>query len=314
MALINEHTQGSNVLRNYKKYTDEDRYKIGKYASENGSTATVRKFKSDFPKLKESTVCDFKRKYEEKLKISKKKGENISTLVTEKRGRPLLLGKLDEMVQKYIKAASNRGAVISRSMASATAKALLVRYLDIVGMIDVENSSWAKTLFQRMGYSRRKATTAKLELPPRTRKEVELVFYHQIIEKVEKHKIPESITLNFDQTPSKYVPVSTTTLAKRNSKQVRIKGSDDKRTITATFTITLDGKFLGMQLIYGGKTVQSLPQFKLPQEFSLSVNKKHYSNEAGSIKLTEEIILPYVKEERKRLSKPDQAALVRSNN
>ena len=184
----------------------------------------------------------------------------------------------------------------------------------MIGMIDVENSSWAKSLFQRMGYSKIKATTAKLELPPGTRKEVELVFYHQIVEKVEKHNIPESLTLNFDQTPSKNVPVSTTTLAKRNSKQVRIKGSDDKRTITATFTITLDGKFLGMQLIYGGKTVQSLPQFKLPQEFSLSVNKKHYSNEAGSIKLTEEIILPYVKEERKRLSKPDQAALVRSNN
>ena len=139
MALINEHTQGSNVLRNYRKYTDEDRYKIGKYASENGSTATVRKFKSDFPKLKESTVCDFKRKYEEKLKISKKKVENISTLVTEKRRRPPLLGKLDKMVQKYIKAASNRKAVISGSMAS---------------------SSWAKNLFQRMGYSRRKATTA----------------------------------------------------------------------------------------------------------------------------------------------------------
>ena len=188
------------------------------------------------------------------------------------------------MVQKYIKAASNREAVISRSMASATAKALLVRYLDIVGMIDVENSSWAKSLFQRMGYSRRKATTAKLELPPGTRKEVELVFYHQIVEKVEKHNIPESLTLNFDQTPLKYVPVTTTTLPKRNSKQVQIKGSDDKRAITATFAITLDGKLLGMQLTYGGKTVQSLPRFKFPQEFSLSVNKKHYSNEAESIK------------------------------
>ena len=53
-----------------------------------------------------------------------------------------------------------------------------------------------------------------------------------------------------------------------------------------------------------------MPRFKFPQ-FSLSVNKKHYSNEAESIKSIEEIILPsYVKEERKRLSKPDQAALV----
>ena len=137
-----------------------------------------------------------------------------------------------------------------------------------------------KSLFQRMGYSRRKVSTAKLELPPGTRKEVELVFYHQIVENVEKCNIQEPLTLNFDQPPSKYVPVSTTTLAKGNSKQVRIKGSDDKRAITATFTITLDGKFLGIQLICWGKTVQSLPRFKFLHEFSLSVNKKHYSNEA----------------------------------
>ena len=122
MALNNEHTQGSNVRGNYKKYTDDDRYKTGKYASESGS-------------------------------------KNISTLVTEKRGRPLLLGKLDEMVQKYIKAASNRRAAISRSMGNATAKALLVRYPGVVEMIDVENSSRAKSLFQRMIYSRRKVTT-----------------------------------------------------------------------------------------------------------------------------------------------------------
>ena len=62
VALINEHTQGNNVRRNYKKYTDEDRYKIGNFTSENGSAATVWKFKSDFPKLNESTVRDFKRK------------------------------------------------------------------------------------------------------------------------------------------------------------------------------------------------------------------------------------------------------------
>ena len=42
----------------------------------------------------------------------------------------------------------------------------------------------------------------------------------------------------------------------------------------------------------------------------MSANKKHYSNKAESIKLSEEIILPFVKEELKRLSKPDQAALV----
>ena len=105
--------------------------------------------------------------------------------------------------------------------------------------------------------------------------------------------------LNFDQTPCKYVHVPTTTLAERNSKQVTIKGIDDKRAITATFTINLDGNFLGMQLIYGGKTNQSLPRYQFPKEFSLSVNLKHYSNEND-----------HLMRERERLNRPTQKALV----
>ena len=103
--------------------------------------------------------------------------------------------------------------------------------------------------------------------------------------------------------------MASTTLAKRNSKQVVIKGSDDERAITGTFTVTLDGKFLGMQLIYGGETKQSLPRFKFPNNFSLSVNKNHYSNEEESLKLIDEIIAPYVNNERKRIDNPKQAAL-----
>ena len=87
------------------------------------------------------------------------------------------------------------------------------------------------------------------------------------MEKVERYDIPDSIILSFDQTPSKYVPVLSTTLAKRNSKQVCLEESDDKRSITATFAITMDGKFLGMQLIYGGKTNQSLPRSQFTKIF-----------------------------------------------
>ena len=71
-----------------------------------------------------------------------------------------------------------------------------------------------------------------------------------------------------------------------------MKGLDDKRSITATFTITLDWKFLGMHLIYSSKTKQTLPHYQFPIEFSLSVNKKHCSNEKESMKLIEEIMLP----------------------
>ena len=45
------------------------------------------------------------------------------------------------------------------------------------------------------------------------------------------------------------------------------------------FPITLDNKFPPMQLIYQGKTGQSLSKVKFPDGFSLGVNESHYSNE-----------------------------------
>ena len=81
--------------------------------------------------------------------------------------------------------------------------------------------------------------------------------------------------------------------------------------ITATFTITHDGYFLRVELIYGAKTSKSPARVDFPKSFSLSANPKHYSNEQESIKVLEEIIIPYVKKERERLGmEKDQAALL----
>ena len=74
-------------------------------------------------------------------------------------------------------------------------------------------------------------------------------------------------------------------MAPKGSKPVPIKGSTEKRMITATFTITLDDYFLPEQLIYGGKSSKSLPRVNLPKSFSLSANPKNYSNEQESIKV-----------------------------
>ena len=159
------------------------------------------------------------------------------------------------MVQRYVRATSSRGAAVTRSIEESATKVLIFRYPNKVGKINLNDSEYGKSVLQRMNYTRRKETTSKVALPDGIRKENELLFYHQIVEKVERYDIPDSLILNFDQTPSKYVPAASTTLAKQNSKQVCIKGSDDKRSITSTFTITMDGKFLGLQLIYGGKTI-----------------------------------------------------------
>ena len=66
-----------------------------------------------------------------------------------------------------------------------------------------------------MGFVRRMATTAKIPIPDKAHKEIELVFTHKIVQKVEKHNIPHSLIINAYQTLSKYVPVGRSTLAEK---------------------------------------------------------------------------------------------------
>ena len=121
-----------------------------------------------------------------------------------------------------------------------------------------------------------------------------------MVKKIEENHIPASLVLNLDQTPSKFVPGCNKTLAKKGSKTVSIAGSTDKRMITVTSVITLSGDFLPIQLINGGKTKKSIPAVKFPDEFHVSANPKHYSNEKV-IRNNEKSIIPYVEEERRRL-------------
>ncbi len=101
-------------------------------------------------------------------------------------------------------------------------------------------------------------------------------------------------------------------MANYGSKSVLIKGLSDKRNITLTFTITLAGEFLSIQIIYGGKTQKSQPRgFKFPSWFLVSQNPKHWSNEEETMKLIDKIITPYIVKKREELQLPvTQKALV----
>ena len=85
-----------------------------------------------------------------------------------------------------------------------------------------------------MGFVRRMATTGKVPISEEVRKEVEMTYFHSIVTTIENKKIPKSLVINLDQTPSKYVPGCYKTLAPKGVKNVSIAGSTVKRTITAT--------------------------------------------------------------------------------
>ena len=71
--------------------------------------------------------------------------------------------------------------------------------------------------------------------------------------------------------------------------------------IAATFIITLDRKFLPMQLTYGGKILRSIPTVKFPRGFLLSTNPQHYSNEEENLKLLKEVIVSYLQNGKETL-------------
>ena len=93
---------------------------------------------------------------------------------------------------------------------------------------------------------------------------------------------------NFDQTSLQLVQYGNSKGTKKFSSNVTIVDA-------STCAIAISGKFLPIQLIYRGKTTQSLPRYHFPAGFSLSVNEKHFCNCRESVKFLNEIIVSYVK-------------------
>ena len=115
------------------------------------------------------------------------------------------------------------------------------------------------------------------------------------LNKIKKYKIPPELILNSDQTPSSYMSVGKSTMATKGDKSVPVKGITDKRAITLNFVVTLSNHFLPMQVICSGKTKASQPRdFCFPTGFPITQNPKHWSNEVETLKLIDEIIVPYV--------------------
>ena len=162
-----------------------------------------------------------------------------------------------------------------------------------------------KKSVQRTGFRRRAATTSKNEIPDSAKKEADLQHHYCITSIVEKHKIPESLVINSDQTLSKHVQVRRFTMAPKGAKKVGMAGIVGKRNITRTLSVTMDGKALPFQAIYKGKTNQSLPEVTFPIGLSLSANMKHHNTTQEVLKHLKEILIPYVEAERKKIGSPD---------
>ena len=162
-----------------------------------------------------------------------------------------------------------------------------------------------------MKFKRRMVTTSRPTITHSIWVEACFIYLNEIAQAVSEHEIPDELVINVDQTPSKFVPTDNITMAEKGTKNIARKGGNDKRGITATLTESLSGTLLSFQLIYKGKTAMCLPKTTFPDGFSLSFNKSHWSNETETIKLLDEIIVPYANKIKEELSLPiDQKVLL----
>ena len=162
----------------------------------------------------------------------------------------------------FFKKNRSHGGVVNTAVAIAVADALVERHPKL--SCKFWTCTWARSLFYCIEFVRRAGMTRKVEIPAGAKKEVELTLLHEIVNNVEIFHIPSSLVLNLDQTNWKYISVGKTAKVKKGSNSISISGLSDKKSMSATFTIILNGKFLPMQLIYGGRTKQSLPKSESP--------------------------------------------------
>ena len=105
---------------------------------------------------------------------------------------------------------------------------------------------WAKHLLSRMGYvKKRGSTAAKVAVS-----NYEELRQLDITVVVELEEIPSELVINWDQTGINYVTSDSYNNGKVGNKRVPINAADDKHQITVVFAGTLTGSFLPPQLIY----------------------------------------------------------------
>ena len=120
---------GGKKRKAYTAFSDEDQAKIGKHDAENGNSSALKKFRRVYPDLGESTVCSFKRKYYEVLKEqARQSGRSaiVESIPSQKRGRPLTLGNLDNEVQQYVRALQTAGTPVGSTVIIAAVRGIVM--------------------------------------------------------------------------------------------------------------------------------------------------------------------------------------------
>ena len=118
-------------------YHERDKVKIAKYANTYGVASAIKFFQRDFPKLTESTVRPWLKKYRAGLQ---KSSSGALPVISTKRGRPSLLpDEIDKKLRVFINNTRKAGGTVNKNVVYGVLMGLIKsdlarygRYLDFV--------------------------------------------------------------------------------------------------------------------------------------------------------------------------------------
>ena len=123
--------------------------------------------------------------------------------------------------------------------------------------------------------------------------------------------VSQQLIVNIDQTPVKMVPVSEYTMSDKGADCVSVIEGDNEKMFIAVFSVTMNGKFLPEQLIYGGETERCHPKMDFPVRFHVTHNPKHRSNTDTTKEPLTKIMILYTETVKKEMKLSDsQKAII----
>ena len=220
-------------------------------------------------------------------------------------------------MKKVIETVANlqlRGAPVSSTVIRAVARGAIIAndrslLMEIGGYIDLSTDRSRQVLYRFETLGRKMtscmATTAKISITPALLNETKLDFQQKIKSLQAWHEIPEDLIINFDQTALPYVCTGKHTYHTQGVSNIPLVGKGKKKQITGTFTITMTGQFLQLQLIYQGTTDRCLPKgVEFPDDWDVTYTANHWSNESKAIQHLQTVVFLYVKKRKVKLKLP----------
>ena len=248
----------------YHQLSSPNKLLVARYASYHGVSKALKNIEFAEYKLKEASVRGWRNKF---AKAKAKLGRNPKTPqeagLESKRGRKPQLGYDNtSKICEYLSALRKSGADINRYTTAAAIKAYLVTTKQSYflqehgGWVDHNNISLIRELWKKCKFVKRKKCRKRRGGIKSNKGYIAARYKLRCQQLRDKHKIPDCLDMNFDETKLPILPVSKYSMDVRGKKDIIGEKLDDKRCVTGFCGGARTGEAAKMQYINKGMSAR----------------------------------------------------------